>query len=624
MSGKSQKETQRKKRVPEEEEEPRSVLSAAGLDITALAREGKLEKIAGWEEKIDHLAEILQRRVKHHVILLGPEGAGKRSIIFGLAEKIANGNMTKKLTGCRIVELNLASIAQIAQDPEQFPRALFAAFQEALGEKHCILMIQDFHVLLGGYPGPVGPLASGHMLRAMMEQTQMSFILCTTKQIYDELKADHEWLPQLAEIVAVGEPTDEVLQSILEAVARDLGNYHGLEFEPESIELAGSLAKRFSESGPIAGFAVRLLDEAAAKVAVRSASLEKAADVTSDDVAQACAQRTNLSLSKILRSETLELLELEDILGKRVKGQAEAVSKVAGVVRMLSLGLEKRGLRASGVLMFVGPSGVGKTELARALTEARYGCESKMTVINMAQYSDEKALPRLMGSLTEDEGTSDALVRTIESKPHSVLVLKEIENSNVAVAAALSEFFRTGILYGVNGKEVSFSKGLIILTVTAENLLENAEDHPLGFWGDGITAAEMVKEVEKATERVFPPDFLESLDEIVVFKPLERDAVLEIAELRIHTIANALERQGIRLDVTRAAKELVADKGSSKNRGMRNLARALDGVIMRPVSSALLATSNASRITVDAKDGDVVVKVTGKASAKSTTRSRKK
>jgi ATP-dependent Clp protease ATP-binding subunit ClpC len=594
------------------------ILARVGLDITALAQQGKIEKIAGWDEKIDRLEEILQRRIKHHIILLGPEGSGKRSIVFGLAEKLSTGDTTDKLRGCRIIELNLASMAQLAPGPDQFPKILFAAFQEALQEKNqCTLVIHDFHVLLAGPAGAGVPVATAHILRTMMEQTQVSFVICTTKQSFDAFKSEHEWLPVLSEVVEVDEPNDEVLSSILTAVSNDLGRYHALAFDAKAIELAGTMARRFSESGPVAGFAVRLLDESAAKVAVRSAGSSKKLKVKVDDVAEACAKKTGLSLSRIMRSEALELLELEDILKRRVKGQDEAVAKVAGLMRVSSLGLEDRRARPAGVLMFVGPSGVGKTELAKALTEARYGSESKMVVVNMAQYADDKGLPRLLG--TDEDESAGTILTAIESNPHSVLLLKEIETSNVMVGAALSEFFGTGTLYGRDGREISFPGGMVILTVTVENLLEDADDRPLGFWGDGLTADAMVKEFEKVTKRVFPPEFLESLDEIVFFRPLEKEAVLEIAELRIRRIANSLEKRGIRLEVSTAARDLVAERGSSKKRGMKNLAKALDGVILRPVSSALLADSEISGIKVDAKDGEVVVETTGKAKTESRT-----
>jgi ATP-dependent Clp protease ATP-binding subunit ClpC len=459
----------RKKKPPENG--IKSILPQVGLDVTALAKEGKLEEIAGWDEKIDRLEEIVQRRIKHHAVLLGPEGAGKRSIIFGLAERIASGKTTSKLSKCRIVELNLASIAQIAREPEHFPRVLFAALQEALQQDgYFVAAIRDFHVLLEGPPGTPASLTAAPVLRAMMEQTPLAFVLSTTEDSFSYLKLSHKWIPDLAEIVEVGEPSDEVLRNILTAVSDDLGKHHGIVFRAESIELAAEMAKRFSENRPVSGFAVRLLDEAAAKIAIGSAKTNGAVEVTADDIASACARRTGLPLSKVMRSETLELLELEDILEERVKGQSEAITRVAGFVRVASLGLEDRGLRPAGVLMFVGPSGVGKTELARALTETRYGSESRLSVINMAQYADEKAFQRLLGS-TEEGDPGGILLKTIETNPHSVLILKEIENSNAAVAAVLSEFFRRGILYTPDGREVSFPNGIVILTVTIENLL---------------------------------------------------------------------------------------------------------------------------------------------------------
>lgn len=639
-------------------------LNDFGRDLTILALEGKLDPVVGREKEIERVIQVLSRRTKNNPVLIGDPGVGKTAIAEGLAQLIVRNKVPEILDHKRVVTLDLSAMVAGSKYRGEFEERLKKVMEEIRADGNVILFIDELHTLIGAGAAE-GAIDAANILKPALARGELQCVGATTLDEYRKYIEKDPALERRFQPIQVGEPTAEEAIAILRGLRDRYEAHHRVEIKDEAIEAAVRLSDRYISDRFLPDKAIDLVDEAASRVrlasfvappdlktleeeierlkkekeaAVLAQDFEKAAQirdeehklreqvaeqrsaweskrdveksvVTAEDIAQIVASWTGIPVKKLAQEESERLLHLEDLLHQRVIGQDEAVTAVSRAVRRARAGL-KDPKRPIGSFIFLGPTGVGKTELGRALAEALFGDEDSVIRIDMSEYMEKHAVSRLVGAppgyIGHDEGGQ--LTDAVRRKPYSVVLLDEIEKAHPEVFNILLQVLEDGRLTDTKGRTVDFRNTVIIMTsnVGASFLRKEA----LGFTAHRDEQTEyktMRSRVLEELKHTFRPEFLNRVDELVVFHSLPIDALLQVAQILMRDVTQRLREQGFELDVETSALEVIAKEGNDPTFGARPLRRAIQRLIEDELSEKILEGTfkPGDKVKVTAEDGKI-------------------
>ena len=652
-------------------------LTDFGTDLNESAKQGKIDPVIGRDTEIQRVIQILSRRTKNNPVLIGEPGVGKTAIAEGLAQRIVNGNVPEILRNKRIISLSISSMLAGAKYRGEFEERLKKAIDEVQQHKDMIIFIDEIHTLVGA-GATEGAMDAANILKPVLARGEFQVIGATTLDEYKKHIEKDAALERRFQPVQVGEPNEEDALEILRGLRDRYEAFHKAKITDEALKAAVTLSSRYITDRFLPDKAIDVVDEAASKVrmkvfsaapdvkaledrlntvkkekeaAVTSQDFEKAAKlrdeeqvlvkeiddkksvakeesdqkliVTEDDIAAVVAQWTGIPVAKIAEEESETLLHLEDELHKRVIGQDDAVTAVAKAVRRARAGL-KDPKRPIGSFLFLGPTGVGKTELARALASSLFGDESAMIRLDMSEYMEKHTVSRLVGAPPGYVGYEEGgqLTDAVRRKPYSVILLDEVEKAHADFFNILLQVLDDGRLTDSQGRTVDFRNTVIIMTsnLGAKALHKNSTE--LGFLApkkaeshtnDSKTKdfKEAKKSVLDAVKRHFRPEFLNRIDEMIVFHPLTEEDLTKIVTILMSDVTKRLEECDLHLEITPEAMKLLVREGSDFTMGARPLKRAIQRLIEDPVSDLILKGEAIAGKTIkaDAKDNDIVVTI---------------
>ncbi len=641
-------------------------LDEFGRDLTVLAREGKLDPVVGRDKEIERVIQVLSRRTKNNPVLIGEPGVGKTAIAEGLGQRIVNGNVPETLLDKRVVTLDLASVVAGTKFRGEFEERLKKVMDEIREAGNIIMFIDELHTLIGAGAAE-GAIDAANILKPALARGELQCIGATTLDEYRKHIERDPALERRFQPITVEEPAVEDALAILRGLRDRYEAHHRVKISDEAINAAVRLSDRYITDRFLPDKAIDLIDEAASRVrlqsyvappdikekeaqldklrqekesAISAQEFEKAAKlrdseqqlkeelglvkkdwdqkkglqkktVTEEDIAHIVSSWTGVPVKKLAEEESQRLLKMEEILHKRVIGQDEAVVAVSRAVRRARAGL-KNPKRPIGSFIFLGPTGVGKTELARALAEVLFGDEDALIRIDMSEYMEKHAVSRLVGSppgyVGYDEGGQ--LTEAVRRKPYSVVLLDEIEKAHPEVFNILLQVLEDGRLTDNKGRTVDFRNTVIIMTSNVgASLLKKETSMGFRTGGQDKTYDDMKTKVTGELRRTFRPEFLNRVDEIIVFHALTEEHIKNIVDLMIQEVAERLEETDIKIEVTEEAKKVLAKEGFDQMYGARPLRRAIQKQVEDRLSEALLsgAFNTGDRILVGARDEEIVV-----------------
>ena len=652
-------------------------LADFGTDLNESAKQGKIDPVIGRDTEIQRVIQILSRRTKNNPVLIGEPGVGKTAIAEGLAQRIVNGNVPEILRNKRIISLSISSMLAGAKYRGEFEERLKKAIDEVQEHDDMIIFIDEIHTLVGA-GATEGAMDAANILKPALARGGFQVIGATTLDEYKKHIEKDAALERRFQPVQVGEPNEEDALEILRGLRDRYEAFHKAKITDEALKAAVTLSSRYITDRFLPDKAIDVVDEAASKVrmkvfsaapdvkaledrlntvkkekeaAVTSQDFEKAAKlrdeeqalvkeiddkksvakeesdqkliVTEEDIAAVVAQWTGIPVAKIGEEESETLLHLEDELHKRVIGQDDAVTAVAKAVRRARAGL-KDPKRPIGSFLFLGPTGVGKTELARALASSLFGDESAMIRLDMSEYMEKHTVSRLVGAPPGYVGYEEGgqLTDAVRRKPYSVILLDEVEKAHADFFNILLQVLDDGRLTDSQGRTVYFRNTVIIMTsnLGAKALHKNSTE--LGFLAPKkaeshaqntkvIDFKEAKKSVLDAVKRHFRPEFLNRIDEMIVFHPLTEEDLTKIVTILMSDVIKRLGERDLQLEITPEAMKLLVKEGSDFTMGARPLKRAIQRLIEDPVSDIILKGEAIAGKTIkaDAKDNDIVVTV---------------
>ena len=652
-------------------------LSDFATDLNESAKQGKIDPVIGRDTEIQRVIQILSRRTKNNPVLIGEPGVGKTAIAEGLAQRIVTGNVPEILRNKRIISLSIGSMLAGAKYRGEFEERLKKAIDEVQQHDDMIIFIDEIHTLVGA-GATEGAMDAANILKPALARGEFQVIGATTLDEYKKHIEKDAALERRFQPVQVGEPNEEDALEILKGLRDRYEAFHKAKITDEALTAAVSLSSRYITDRFLPDKAIDVVDEAASKVrmkvfsaapdvkaledrlntvkkekeaAVTSQDFEKAAElrdeeqsllkeigdkksiakeksdqkliVTEEDIAAVVAQWTGIPVVKIAEEESATLLHLEEELHKRVVGQDEAVTAVAKAVRRARAGL-KDPKRPIGSFLFLGPTGVGKTELARALASSLFGDESAMIRLDMSEYMEKHTVSRLVGAPPGYVGYEEGgqLTDAVRRKPYSVILLDEVEKAHADFFNILLQVLDDGRLTDSQGRTVDFRNTVIIMTsnLGAKALHKNSPE--LGFLAakksdsnvdenKGIDFKEAKKSVMDAVKRHFRPEFLNRIDEMIVFHPLTEADLKEIVTILMSDVTKRLGERDLQLEITPEAMKLLVKEGSDFTMGARPLKRAIQRLIEDPVSDLILKgdAKEGKIIKADAKDNNLVVSI---------------
>jgi ATP-dependent Clp protease ATP-binding subunit ClpC len=641
-------------------------LDSLARDLTAIAREGSLDPVIGRSKEIQRVIEVLSRRTKNNPVLIGEPGVGKTAIAEGLAQQIVNNEVPETLRDKRVMTLDMGTVVAGTKYRGEFEDRLKKVMDEIRQAGNIILFIDELHTLIGA-GGAEGAIDASNILKPALARGELQCIGATTLDEYRKYIEKDAALERRFQPIHVDEPTIEESIQILKGLRDRYEAHHRVSISDEAIIQAVKLSDRYITDRFLPDKAIDLIDEACSKVrlrsftappnlkeleqkleevrkekdaAVQSQEFEKAAslrdaeqrlreqleetkrawkekqgqensEVTVEDIAMVVSSWTGIPVAKLAQTETERLLKLEEILHSRVIGQEEAVKAVAKAVRRARAGL-KDPKRPIGSFIFLGPTGVGKTELARALAEAMFGDEDALIRIDMSEYMEKHSTSRLIGSPPGYVGYEEGgqLTEKVRRKPYSVVLLDEMEKAHPDVFNILLQVLEDGRLTDSKGRTVDFRNTILIMTsnVGADALKRNKY---VGFnvQDESQQYKDMKGKVMDELKKAFRPEFLNRIDEIIVFHSLEKKHLTQIVNLMAEQLVKRLKEQDIDLELTEAAIEKIAQEGYDPEYGARPLRRALQKHIEDRLSEELLkgAITKGQKVVVDVKDNEFVV-----------------
>ena len=651
-------------------------LADFGTDLNESAKQGKIDPVIGRDKEIARVIQILSRRTKNNPVLIGEPGVGKTAIAEGLAQRIVNGNVPEILRNKRIISLSISSMLAGAKYRGEFEERLKKAIDEVQKHDDMIIFIDEIHTLVGA-GATEGAMDAANILKPALARGEFQVIGATTLDEYKKHIEKDAALERRFQPVLVGEPSEEDALEILKGLRDRYEAFHKAKITDEALEAAVSLSSRYITDRFLPDKAIDVVDEAASKVrmkvfsaapdvkaletqladvkkekeaAVTAQEFEKAAEmrdeekriekeindkkkaakensdaklvVTDEDIASVVAQWTGIPVSKIAQEESESLLHLEEELHKRVIGQDEAVVAVSKAVRRARAGL-KDPKRPIGSFLFLGPTGVGKTELARALAVALFGDETAMIRLDMSEYMEKHTVSRLVGAPPGYVGYEEGgqLTDAVRRKPYSVILLDEVEKAHADFFNILLQVLDDGRLTDSQGRTVDFRNTVIIMTSNLGAKALRKDSPELGFLAakkadsntedtNGVNFKEAKKSVMDSVKRHFRPEFLNRIDEMIVFHALTSNDLKQIVTILMDTVVKRLGDMGLSLEISPAAMDLLVKEGSEFSMGARPLKRAIQRLIEDPISDLILQGNapEGAIIKADVEDEHIVVK----------------
>lgn len=637
-----------------------SALDKFGRDLTQAAKNGEIDPVIGREKEIQRVIQILSRRTKNNPVLIGEPGVGKTAVAEGLALEIAKGNVPEILKDKRVVSLDLTGMVAGAKYRGDFEERIKAAIDEVKKSKNTILFIDELHTIVGAGAAE-GSADAANILKPSLARGDFQVIGATTLNEYRKYIEKDAALERRFQPVKVGEPTPEQAVQILKGLRDSYEAHHKVKITDEAINAAVTLSSRYIADRYLPDKAIDLIDEGASKVrlasltspdnvkeledeiadyekekasAINEQDFERAArlrdeqkelqtklddakkkwqeqqkgnsgEVTAEDIAKIVSEWTGIPVVQLTKEESERLLNMENVLHERVIGQSEAVTAIAKAIRRGRVGL-KDPKRPVGSFIFLGPTGVGKTELCKALAEAMFGDENAMLRLDMSEYMEKHTVSKLIGSPPGYVGFEEGgqLTEKVRRKPYSVVLFDEIEKAHPDVFNMLLQILEDGRLTDSQGRTVDFKNTIIIMTSNVGARLITEKQSSLGFNSENENAEESEKKdikelVTGELRKVFRPEFLNRVDDIIVFNKLNKDEIKQIAVKMLKTLENRLDKMNIKISFTDNAISEIADKGFDENYGARPLRRAIQNEIEDPLSEQMLEGK--------VKDGAVVI-----------------
>ena len=584
------------------------VLDQYSRDLTLIAGGGGTDPVVGREREISRVIQILSRRTKNNPVLVGEPGVGKTAVAEALARRVARGEVPDTLKNRRIVTLDLASMLAGTKYRGDFEDRVKCIIKEVQRAGDVIVFIDELHTIVGAGSAE-GAIDAANILKPALGRGEIQVIGATTPEEYRKHIEKDAALERRFQPVNVPEPDGECCERMLLALRGSLEAHHGLRITDEAVSAAIRLSTRYICDRYLPDKAIDLLDEAASRVRVEGSPSRT--QVEASDVAEVVSAWTGVPASAITEPESERLLRLEEALHRRVVGQDEAVSAVARAIRRGRVGLADP-RRPLGSFLFLGPTGVGKTELCRALAEAVYGDEEALIRLDMSEYMEKHAVSKLIGSPPGYVGYGEGgqLTERVRRRPWSVVLFDEIEKAHEDVYNLLLQIMEDGRLTGSEGRRADFRSTIVVMTsnVGAKAITENRP--ALGFSGAARDGDGAVREAVMAELRqTFRPEFLNRVDDAIVFRRLTPADVRRIARGLTDAVRERMRALGVQLEVTDAALDLLAERGFDPTYGARPLRRCICTQLEDPAAEALLSgrTGPGDRLIADAKDGKLVL-----------------
>ena len=584
------------------------VLDQYSRDLTLIAGGGGTDPVVGREREISRVIQILTRRTKNNPVLVGEPGVGKTAVAEALARRVARGEVPDTLKNRRIVTLDLASMLAGTKYSGDFEDRVKCIIKEVQRAGDVIVFIDELHTIVGAGSAE-GAIDAANILKPALGRGEIQVIGATTPEEYRKHIEKDAALERRFQPVSVPEPDGECCERMLLALRGSLEAHHGLRITDEAVSAAIRLSTRYICDRYLPDKAIDLLDEAASRVRVEGSPART--QVEASDVAEVVSAWTGVPASAITEPESERLLRLEEALHRRVVGQDEAVSAVARAIRRGRVGLADP-RRPLGSFLFLGPTGVGKTELCRALAEAVYGDEEALIRLDMSEYMEKHAVSKLIGSPPGYVGYGEGgqLTERVRRRPWSVVLFDEIEKAHEDVYNLLLQIMEDGRLTDSEGRRADFRSTIVVMTsnVGAKAITENRP--ALGFSGAARDGDGAVREAVMAELRqTFRPEFLNRVDDAIVFRRLTPADVRRIARGLTDAVRERMRALGVQLEVTDAALDLLAERGFDPTYGARPLRRCICTQLEDPAAEALLSgrTGPGDRLIADAKDGKLVL-----------------
>lgn len=638
-----------------------NALSGLGEDMTEKAKAGKLDPVIGRDEEINRIIEILSRRKKNNPILIGEPGVGKSAVVEGLAQAIVEGRVPEQLKNKKVFSLDMASLLAGTKYRGEFEDRLKKAIDQLNKRGDTILFIDEIHTIVGA-GSTEGSLDAANILKPQLARGELQTIGATTLEEYRKYFEKDSALERRFQTVTVDPPSVEDTTTILKGLRSKYEAHHGVEITDSALTAAAVMSDRYINDRFLPDKAIDLIDEAASRKRINASSLPaeikkleddiKAADsaiksyyemqefdkeaevkksrlqlekqlkeakskwtidsapnqksIDDTDIANIVSSWTKIPVTKLTQSESEKLLGMEDILKKRVIGQDEAVEAISRAVRRARVGI-KDPKRPIGSFIFLGPTGVGKTELSKALAEAIFGDENLMIRVDMSEFMDKISVSKLIGSAPGYVGFEEGgqLTEKVRRKPYSVVLFDEIEKAHPEVFNILLQILDDGVLTDSHGRKVDFKNTIIIMTSNI-GASEIKAMPKLGFGSASQEDYENMREVQmSALKRTLKPEFINRIDDIIIFRSLQDNDMSKIISVMTDSLQKRLAAKDIHIQVSDGAKQLIVEKGSNKEYGARPLRRALQRMIEDELSERILKGefSIGDKISIDVSDG---------------------
>lgn len=643
----------------------KSMLEQFGTDLTAKAKAGKLDPVIGRAAEIERVMQVLSRRQKNNPLLIGEPGVGKTAVVEGLAQLIVADQVPDIISGKRVITLDVSALVAGSKYRGEFEERLKKVIKEVVKDGNIILFIDEMHTIIGAGSAE-GSIDAAAILKPPLSRGELQVIGATTTEEYRKHLEKDSALARRFQTVNVKEPSEEQALRILDGLRDRYEAHHHVRYSDEALQAAVSMSSRYIQDRFLPDKAIDVLDEAGARMRIRNRTLpdeirkfddelrrvrldkeeaasaqeferaaqlrdeekqleeqraeaekrfseesdKELANITEVEIADVVSMSTGVPVSNLTEAEADKLLRMEGVLHERIIGQEEAVTALSKAIRRSRSGL-KDPKRPSGSFIFLGPSGVGKTELSKALAEFLFGTEDALITYDMSEYMEKHSVSRLVGSppgyVGFDEGGQ--LTKAVRQRPYSVVLFDEIEKAHPDVFNILLQILEEGRLTDSQGRSVDFRNTVIIMTsnVGARQIAETA---PLGFTPDsqkGLSDKEIKSRVMSEMKKLFRPEFLNRLDEIIVFKSLTEKQIAQIVDLMVADLRDRLIAMDMTINLTPEARALVAKEGTDTTMGARPLRRAIQRLLEDPISEQLLAGTwhAGSVIDVDVKDGEL-------------------
>ena len=625
----------------------KSLLGQYGTDLTDLAKKGKIDPVIGRDKEIARVIEILNRRTKNNPVLIGEAGVGKTAVVEGLAQQIVDGSVPAKLQDKRIISLNMVSMVQGTGIRGQFEQRMQQLIKELEQNDNIILFIDEIHELVGA-GNAEGGMDAGNIIKPALARGDFQLIGATTIKEYRNIEKDSA-LARRFQPVEVKEPTTEETVKILQGIRKRYEDYHHVHYTDEAIQAAVALSSRYIQDRFLPDKAIDLLDEAGSRMnltipyvdsekikerldaaenlkqeALKNEDYEKAAyyrdqiekyeklkdqkvdpdhtpQITEKIMNKIVEEKTNIPVGDLQKQEETQLKNLSTDLKDNVIGQNKAVETVARAIRRNRVGFNKSG-RPIGSFLFVGPTGVGKTELAKQLAKQIFGTEDAMIRFDMSEYMEQYSVSKLIGSAPGYVGYEEAgqLTERVRHNPYSLILFDEIEKAHPDVLHLFLQILDDGRLTDSQGRTVSFKDTIIIMTSNAGQGIKEAN---VGFAAENSHQ----EQFKNALGQYFKPEFLNRLDDIVEFNSLDKKDLIKIVDLMLANTNNMVKDQGLHIEVTPEAKELLVEKGYDPSMGARPLRRTIQEEIEDKVADYKLDNPAAKDLKADVVDNTIVI-----------------